>query len=216
VQLAWEGGDPGVDNPRVTLQRLAGEAWEAVTSRAGRPINEDHHDFVLTHTPYPLAPVEAEQRHYWWVMWQAVGHIHDRTGLPEGTYRLQVQGSRYTGQAATWPWDTEPYMLTSEPFDVVPALVALTSEADGLWASLEGPDWGYRLIHPEGVSHGSNPLVGPVTVRWSVGDGVVEQVIDAPDVIAGRTWLAWGADDAESAEVEDAHGNRGLWIRDPG
>ena len=210
VQLAWLGGDPGVDNPRVTLQRLAGDQWQTVTSRSGRSINEDHHDFALTHTPDPLFPVEAEQRHIWWVVWQAVGHIHDRTSLPLGTYRLHVEGQRYLGAAETWPWDTETYGLTSEPFEVGPGEITLTADEGGFWASLEAPASGYRLIDPDGSSRGSNPVRGELTLTWWTG-GVSERVsVEAGTPNGGRVWIDGSAyPDATLLEVQDEVGNSG-------
>jgi len=217
VQVGWLGGDPGVDNPRVTLQRMEEGVWETVTSRSGRPITEDHHDFALTHTPDPLFPVEAEQTHIWWVVWQAVGHIHDRTSLPLGTYRLHIEGHRYLGQSETWPWDTASYTVDSEPFELVPADITLTHEDDGLWASIEGPASGYRLIDPEGSSRGSNPLQGVLRLTWWEGDTSTFEEVDAGPATSGRSWIdASLHPDATHLEVQDEDGNRGEVVFDAG
>ena len=89
VQLAWEGGDPSLDNPAVTIEVLGDDGtWSPLTSRSGRVITEGDHDVLLGYTPHPLAPWTELQEHRWWATWQAVGHVHDRLSLPLGTYRV--------------------------------------------------------------------------------------------------------------------------------
>ena len=60
VQLGWIGGDSGIDNPRVQLEREVDGAWEAVTTHAGRPVDVRLHDILLAYTPDPLYPHEAQ------------------------------------------------------------------------------------------------------------------------------------------------------------
>ena len=97
LQFAWIGGDPAVDFPNVKLQRLEGETWTNVTTRSGRVVTEALPDILLGYTPDPLYPAESEQTHYWWATWQAVGPHHQRANLPLGTYRLHIDGQKYTG-----------------------------------------------------------------------------------------------------------------------
>ncbi len=209
VQFAWKGGDAAVDNPRVTLQRQAEDGtWQAVTSRAGRPINDDHHDFALTWTPYPAAPHEAEQTHYWWVVWQAVGHIHDRPGLPLGTYRLHIEGNRWTS-GDVWPFETASYEISTPAFEVVPAEISLQATEDGLLAWIEGPEDGFRMIDIDGTARGRNPLRGGITV--DLGDGDTE-VFEAPAPQDGRTLIPWSViGEATQVEITDGFGNVGVW-----
>lgn len=211
VQIAWEGGDPGVDDPRVTLQRQAEDgSWAPVLSHAGREINEDYHDFALGHTPDPLFPSEAEQRHYWWAVWQAVNHIRDRPGLPAGTYRLHVAGKRYVGGNTTWPWDTAPYEVTSDVFEVVPANLDVAWDVGSVLVSLRGPAHGFRMIDIDGDSTGDNPLKGQITVEWSTTEGLVLQTIEAPTPENRRTRLAFPETGVVgSVTVTDAYGNTG-------
>ena len=209
AQLAWEGGDPGVDLPRVSLERLDGDAWTPVTTASGRPIDDTRADIILTTTPDPLSPADATQVHRWWAGWQAVGTDDARAALPLGTYRLRVEGHRYTGGAATWPWPSEPYELTSDPFDVVPARIDLQMAEDGLRAWIPGPAHGYRMIDPEGRARGANPT-RDLTLSWETDGG---EVVDSPallDVVAGVARFDVEPPDGATAVVAtDPDGNTG-------
>jgi hypothetical protein len=173
-----------------------------VRSHAGRIINEDHHDIAIGHTPDPLFPATDEQRHYWWAIWQAVGHIQDRQGLPEGTYRLHVDGKRYLGGDETWPWSNEPYAVSSEPFDVVPAEITLEQADDGqFWAHIQAPAEGYRLIDIEGDSQGLNPIRGLLEVTWITETDTITESVQAPPPEQGRTALI----PPEGASINEVH-----------
>jgi neutral ceramidase len=212
VQVGWIGGDPGVDDPRVTLERYepTTDTWGAVKTPAGREINDDHADFILAWTPDPLFPSEAEQTHYWWVIWQATNHIHDRAGLALGTYRLHIQGHHYAGGSTTWPWAQTPYEVFSDPFEVTPAPLTLEAGDGGVWASLHGPEQGFRLIDIDGKSRGANPLRGDVTVTWTVDGAPVQVTAPAPDPVDGRVWLPFPAGSTPTgAVVTDVYGNSG-------
>lgn len=216
IQVGWIGGDPGVDDPRVTLQREVAEGvWEAVTSHTGRPINDDMQDFAIGYTPDPLFPSSVQQTHYWWTVWQAVGHIRDRAGLPEGTYRLHIQGHKYTGGNTTYPWNSEAYEVVGDAFTIVPAQVTLSNDVArmGFWASLEGPADSFRMIDIDGRSRGHNPLRGDLTVSWTtVESGTFEEVLTAGAPEGNRTLVPWPAGETVTAvTVTDAYGNTGTW-----
>lgn len=208
VQLAWEGGDPMVDPPHVYLEHQdEGGAWHRVLSASGRPISEAMTDILVGYTPDPLFPVDDPQRHLYWAAWQAVGHVHDRLGVPAGTYRLKVEGLRWAGGNTTWPWSTEPYELAGPSFEVVPAEIRLEAVEDGLWAWVDAPPEGWRLIDLEGDSRGRNPIRGLVQVSTEAGP--VEVAVSR--VEGGRAFLAVDLGSADEATVTDAHGNRGVW-----
>lgn len=209
IQLAWLGGDPGVDEPLITLEREVGGSWEPVTTPSGRVITDSHHDILKGYTPDPLEPVDALQDHYWWAVWQAVDHTADRTGLPLGTYRLHVQGQSFGGSAETWPWDAIPYELTSEPFEVVAAPIAIQAVGDGLLVSLAAPASGYRYIEAGGDHRGANPIPGALEVVWSTPGGpVTENVTGIRE--GNRTKLTLTAPvDATEVTVTDPYGNTG-------
>lgn len=215
VQLAWIGGDPGVDDPRVTLEREVSEGvWEPVRTPGGRVVNEDHHDFGLGHTQDPLFPASAQQTHTWWAVWQAVSHLGARVDLPLGTYRIVVDGKKYAGGATTWPWPTETYRVESEPFEIESAELSFARGEGNLEVWIEAPQrGGFRLIDLEGNSQGANPLRGELTVEITDADGILTtQTVPAGTPVGGRTTIAAPAS-ARRVTVTDAHGNTGTWIQ---
>jgi hypothetical protein len=214
VEFAWAGGDPGVDFPVVTLQRLEGREWVTVRTEAGRPVALGP-DILLTHTPNPLNPSETLQAHTWYAAWQAVGHVADRAGLPLGLYRLHVEGESYAGGSTTYPWAKEPYTVDSPTFEVTAATVSLDVSGGDLRAWLQAPARGYRMVAQGGAVRGQNPLEGDtLTVTRTLADGssATETVVGRRD---GRATLAAGVvtDDVVALSVTDAWGNVGSWTR---
>lgn len=213
VQIAWEGGDPMVDSPKVVLERHEGDDWVAVTTPAGRVIDEGRHDILLGHTETPLFPADAVQTHAWWAAYQVVGHWTDRTSLALGSYRLHVTGNRWGGEAEAWPWDGVPYELFSEPFEVLPGEITLTEDPGGVLASLRAPEDGYRFVATGGDENGDNPVRGPVTVEIEATAGsTTDDVEPAPfetrsllSVVLPADWV--------SVRVTDADGNVGTLVR---
>lgn len=216
IQLGWIGGDPGVDNPSIVLEREVGEGtWEAVTSHAGRIISEDMQDIALAWTPCPYFPATVAQTHYWWAVWQAVGHTGARVDLPEGTYRLHVTGKAFSGNDTEFPWDTHTYEVTSDPFEVVPAHITVTRDTNrgGVWLSMRGPAEGYRMIDLDGDSEGDNPVRGDLSVTWVTSEGgETTETVAAPAPESRRTLLTAPAGETLlSVSVTDAYGNAGSW-----
>lgn len=218
LQIGWIGGDPGVDVPRVTLERNEGTEgspdWQPVKSHAGRIINDDHHDFAIGHTPDPLFPASMPQTHYRWATWQPVGHIRDRAGLPVGSYRIKVEGQKFVPGDTEYPWDSEPYSFTTEAFEVVPAEVTLTAPSGGVvWASLKASSKGFRLVDIDGSSKGDNPLRGQLAVTWNTQEsGAVASWVDAPAPENKRSRLTAPAGETVlGVRVVDAYGNEGSW-----
>ncbi len=210
VQIAWKGGDPGVDLPRVVLERCEGGSCTPATSRSGREIDSAGPDFTLGHTPDPLAPAEDEQVHYYLASWQAVGHVNDRAGLPEGEYRLHVYGKRATG-GSSWPYQTEEYEITSESFTVVPGELDLSLSGSDLWASIPAHELGFRHIGPGGYVRGANPLPdNQATFTWTLSDGSSqsEEVSGSSAHYQSYFQVSVPAD-AVSVLVEDIYGNSG-------
>ena len=211
AQLIWEGGDAGVDTPLVVLERQTdGGAWEEVLTPSGRPVTDALADILLTYTPDPLYPYTDPQTHYWYASWQAVGPAgSDRLGLEEGVYRLHVYGEAYSGGASTWPWPSDPYEVTSDPFAVVPAALSVRVEADAVVASLPGPSWGWRLLALGGTSSGANPITDG-TVTWIFEDGSVEVDAAVGEAAGSETrFVAAAPEGAVAVEVMDAFGNAG-------
>ncbi len=213
VQMVWEGGDPSVDLPEVYLERQADDgSWVEVTSASGRAVSSSRHDFLLATTPDPLYPFTDAQRHTWWLGWQGVSHFHDRAGLPEGTYRLHIYGRSYAGGADTWPWPTDAYEITSDPFVVVPADLDVSFDGTTLTASIPAPAHGWRLVDLQGSSQGANP-VHDATVSFVLADGSTTVATTADGTIAGgrTSWTLTeiGQADVVAIEVVDGYGNAG-------
>jgi neutral ceramidase len=209
AQFVWEGGDPAVDLPRVVLQTRMDDIWTDVQTLAGRPVSDTLPDILSAHTPDPLYPYDATQTHTWWAGWQAVGHSGTRTDLPTTTYRLQVTGHIAQGERSEWPYDTVEYTINSDAFTLEPADISLSLDEDGVWAHIQAPPHGYRLIDLEGSSTGPNP-VHEATLYWIMANGntIEDEAIGA--VISGRTFFAsLPPDDAVAMTVTDPDGNTG-------
>jgi neutral ceramidase len=214
AQFVWEGGDPGVDLPEVHLEmQTQSGAWEQVRTAAGRPISSAMHDIILSTTPSPLMPFSAEQRHYWWVAWQAVSHVVERAGFPLGTYRFHVFGHAYAGGAQVWPWSTTPYELASPSFEVVPAQITLSLDGGTLTGSIDAPQAGFRLVDLEGSSRGANP-VREATITAIYADDARQVLTPSSQAITSRrtswTLAAEMLTDAVAIEVVDKYGNGGV------
>ncbi len=211
VEMAWIGGDPGVDYPDVTLERQVDGAWDTVRTGSGRAVSRGP-DILVTHTPDPLLPFSTAQTHYWYAAWQAVGHVDDRAGLPAGTYRLKVTGRTYVGSSTTYPWDTSEYTVEGEPFEIVPATITVGVSGDAITASLVGPPRGYRLIGLDGDYRGDNPLPDDTAaVRVVYRDGTESYAAAVTGTRGGGVTTFAGVVDENVARVEvvDLYGNIG-------
>ncbi|MFK7927332.1 MAG: hypothetical protein AB8H79_04040 [Myxococcota bacterium] len=206
IQMAWIGGDPRVDTPVVELQRQDGSDWVPVRTQGGRVLNDTFGDILLTWTPDPLREDVGPRTHRWWASWQAVSHFHDPAGMPLGTYRLAASGKSWTGSEDIWPWTTEDYQVSSEPFEIVPATITVSPTAGGYFASLEGPEDGYRQVALGGNAQGNNALTEPIIVTV---DGVIVDAVVSVDSDRTRIEIAEG----DVVRVEDAYGNVGEWVR---
>ena len=209
VQIAWEGGDPSVDQPRIVLEREEDGVWVEVLSPSGRPVTEEGPEILLAHTPDPLYPSHSEQVHRYWAAWQAVGSVGERSSLPLGNYRLSITGMRYVGGSQTWPWASEPYSLSSEPFVLGPATIRVALAEGGFSLSLDGPALGWRMVNREGNSRGENPVEGVLELIWQSAEGTSSQ--EASAILQGeKSWLEVQVPaDALSLTVRDAFGNEG-------
>ena len=209
AQFSWQGGDPGVDSPLVLIEREENGEWLELLTRSGRPVSEKMPAILLTHTPTPLYPSDAEQEHHWWAGWQTVGP-EDRMGLPTGNYRFHIYGNRYTGGSDCWPWEKEEYDVTSDEFLITAAELHLEQTGSELWVSLDGPEWGYRLIDVSGASNGANPPMGTI-IEIEMPDGSISSVdvIETPDGSRIHFTLPEFATTPAAIIATDLYGNTG-------
>lgn len=172
TKFGWEGGDPVVDLPVVTMQIMSdGGTWETARRKNGKPLNvfyEMHISYVLSSGSH-LFEVEFEAPLDW----------------PLGTYRFSVEGQAFTGTA------TEAYSIESEPFAVTPAdnlaLSAVTSDGDQHSVTFSYPALpdNYRVIDPE--IHPDNPApvrVGSVEFNFDSGSILVTNPSISEDGVA--------------------------------
>ena len=216
AQFTWEGGDPAVDNPTVLLEyKDAAGNWIEVQTASGRTVDDTMPDILLTHTPTPLAPFESTQGHQWWAGWQTVAPTSpnsERMGLPVGEYRFHVYGHHFTGDESTYPWSAEEYDVTSTPFSIEPAEITLSIdvESDSVRASIQGPEWGYRLVDIDGSATGANPPLG-VTLTLHYADGstatISDGTLDGQEILFSEIDLS----NIDSIEATDVFNNQGVW-----
>jgi hypothetical protein len=194
----------------VVLEVDDGGDWVEVTTHAGRPVDSTFADFLMAHTPYPLKPPEDPQTHTYWVGWQPVGHMHDRAGLPLGEYRLHVYGLRATG-GTSWPFETEAYEVTSDPFEVLPATIDFEISGSDLYLWLQAYERGFRLVGLNGSSTGENPVPDhEVTLSWTLDDGSSYEETLTGALSGSRTLLSGAIPDgATGLVVTDIYGNTG-------
>lgn len=217
VEMAWKGGDPAVDLPRVVLERSEGGTWTEVLTHAGRPVTDALPDLLLAWTPDPLEPEDGEaQDHLWWAAWQVVGHQLDRAGVPEGTYRLHVTGQRCSG-GTSWPFQSTAYEVTSPPFTVVPGSLTVTASGADLRVSIHGPDRGWRHVAAGGSYRGDNPLSGSsATATFTLDDGSSQTNLLVGEDSSGATVFTGAIPSgAVSVEVSDRYGNTGSLLLTP-
>ena len=82
----------------------------------------------------------------------------------------------------TWPWERVRYSVTSEPFEVTPAVITVDYIDGTILASIDAPNHGYRLIDIEGSSVGANPVMD-ATCRFGGGYKVGLITLDFSDTL---------------------------------
>lgn len=145
TSFRFEGGDPIVDLPTVTMERLDGEGWVPVQVRGGRTLNLPYE--------YKLDYELLSGAHVWTVRFEAP------KDWPAGTYRFVG-----TGTAHHLPGIEVEYAAASAPFVVAPSdslqPILLSTEGTTVRAELSyrprpGSDW---LIDAEVPSNIAAPV----------------------------------------------------------
>ncbi|MBM4291660.1 MAG: hypothetical protein FJ138_09605, partial [Deltaproteobacteria bacterium] len=115
----WLGGDPVVDLPVVSLERLADApgapgAWEPVRHPSGRSWSSRGPELqiALSVTPTYAERMVAPEREFEWRVELPARYAVTPSGGAQltGVHRLVVRGAAHDG----------PYALTSEPFELLP------------------------------------------------------------------------------------------------
>jgi hypothetical protein len=110
--FTWRGGSNAVDNPDVRVERLVDGVWQPYADMSGE---------VQTLVDFPNGVQGVADTHTGRQEWRWTASFEAFTGFPArfgatpaGAYRFVVDGvSRVSGAS-------EPYALTSEPFEVRP------------------------------------------------------------------------------------------------
>lgn len=195
--FTFEGGDPVIDLPTVTVERLVGkDKWLAMRRSNGEIINTPYE----THLAYRL----VSGAHQWTVTFEAP------KDWKAGTFRFSIEGVAATAGGTT------PYALSSAPFEVAPSPSLEISEVvrsgdvvEATLAYTPRPD-NYRLLDAEVPSDRPAPVrQGAVTFVTADGATITD---DQPDIeirdgLAVAVYRASLAGDGITATGEDAWGN---------
>ena len=165
------------------------------------------------------------RRHYYHVEWQALNTwagLDQLAALPLGRYRLHVTGQSRDPADLDYPYDGLPWEQSSEPFEVVPAVLELIASVDAatltLDASYGAAARGYRLLHAASAPDTPTPLVpaaAGITVSGSAADGAAGAlapltVTDAGDltrITVDLAALGSSPDETWTFTVDDGWGN---------
>ncbi|RME19122.1 MAG: hypothetical protein D6806_18860, partial [Deltaproteobacteria bacterium] len=123
----WQGGHPGVDLPRMTLQRQDGDNWVDVTNAAGAIYDDSGFETILYYRG------NYEDDHTWELRWE------ERYDFPAGTYRIHVEGRYFDGASVV------PYELDSSSFQFRPCSRLIVA---GL--SMDGTNVSASVLYPPG------------------------------------------------------------------
>ena len=191
VRLGWGGGDPGLGEPHVVLQRDdGGGSFTDVPGPSGWPgaVFDNSRYHMLTHydpIPEQNGAIVPSRQHHWYVDLQVP------LELGAGTYRLAATGTHWDGAKV------QTHTVTSTPFAVT------TGKVDALAATLVGgtltvvwthtppaletvetwPVAGYRLLDPEVGPDEPATIRAPITLDFFVDDqpaGAPQQVEFTP------------------------------------
>jgi len=114
---SWTGGDPGIDFPRVRLQRQEGDQWRVFARKSGAEVWEGGYEMILSLAPEPgyEADPDATGRTFHWTMTLPVTRrVPSPHPLTSGTYRVHVTGMASVGGALT------PYEVVSAEVVIAP------------------------------------------------------------------------------------------------
>lgn len=194
----FEGGDPALGTPQVSLERREGTGFVPVQASSTRVVINGP-ELLLRYAATPTfraEPTATTRRHLWRIAFETI------PSTPQGTYRLVARG------AAKVSGTQSSYELISREFTVsqatsVGAVVAARFTADGRYAvEARFPP------NPTLYAAGLNDVVGAYRVRDQDSDpnvgalargGTAMGTLRAPDNSTSTVSLSWSA--AEAAWV---------------
>lgn len=107
VELAWSGGDPGLDRPHVTLEVEHGGTFESLRRKGGWLYDDSYFAMIVSYEG--RCTVDACMDHVWQVVWE------EEREFPPGRYRLRADGRAKQNGAVM------PYRALSSPFVLAPS-----------------------------------------------------------------------------------------------
>jgi hypothetical protein len=205
AQVAWRGGDPGVDHPYVRVEVHVDGAWVPLARPGGTIVDSNGPDLRLVHTP----PEASGGAHLWWAGWQVVGPPGGgEAAIPLGEYRIAGEGQRWHA-GEEWPFETRRYEVTGPAFQVVAAQLSVHFDEGLVGVSFAAPEGAWRAV--DGVT-------ADVVDRYAVVGAVVTAVIDGRDeelapvaISDGIAWFSRPSGALTSVDARDAYGNSGSW-----
>ena len=196
TNFIFEGGDPIIDLPVVTLEENVDGLWQPMRRTDGRVLDQFYEfwvDYVLTNGTHGYR-IEFEPA----------------KDFPVGTYRFRAEGVAVTTA------EPAPYSVTSAAFDVLPAsslqLGDVSRDGDTVSATLAYTPVpaNYRLIDPVG-STALPPPVRNGRVRFALGGLTVDATTPTFSVVDGRTVATYSAtlpgEGVPTAQGSDIWGN---------
>ncbi len=228
ARFTFETGDPALGLTWARLERETSPGtWETVTTPAGAPLDDALPDVLMTYTPQPLRGTDGAdpvREHYHLAQWQAVdiwGGPETLGALPLGNHRFVVGGPTRDPASTSYPYESTPWELASDPFEVVPADLAFESASvDGdtltIRAAYAAPAHGYRMLHASSGPRTPTPLSPSETGPGAVADP--DGTPEAIDLTSGGEdgdWTILSGDVSALApgtwtvEVDDGWGNTG-------
>jgi len=201
----FEGGDVGIDSPRVHLERAVDGDFAPVIGLDGLVIDSDGPGVLLGYSPTPPRTLAEPREHLWTIVWQPVGEgvgAGDWARFAPGTYRFVAQGSLRREAAA----EIEAYRIELPSFEVQPTSLEV---ADGVVSYAASP-LGYRARGDRSAPNQPAAVPSGTVLRLScrTGDAISFEgqlvVGEAGAVDINRP------DDGSTCSLTDPYGNGGL------
>jgi len=125
VIFEWNGGDPAVDTPVVTVEKeVSPGVFGSLMGDDLRPYDNTRYYMITRYRAVPSFVsnrTATERQHIWRIEWELPRDV----GI--GRYRLKVNGNHYKNG------NTEPYTFTSQEFNILPSDSLSVSDINLTW-----------------------------------------------------------------------------------